>query len=273
MEKSIVEFSFEDYQVRTVVGEDGEPWFIARDVCDILEIESTHFALKGLDEDELTLVKLMSGGQNREMKIISESGLYTLIIRSNKPKAKIFRKWVTSEVLPSIRKTGRYEMFGPGAADNAGRLDPEKLAEVGFAARNAALVVKAMNLWHGKRTARLLVNNLVKEATGYDILNRFDASGYLPEGLNARTASTVSGFLLTHCEVAPQEMCRKAELYQAYLDFCVASGERPLSRVRFPQELLSNPAIGSARPRRGHKRPHCYTGISLKQSALAEVVL
>ena len=130
-----------------------------------------------------------------------------------------------------------------------------------------------MNLWHGKRTARLLVNNLVKEATGYDILNRFDASGYLPEGLNARTASTVAGFLMTHCEVAPQEICLKTALYQTYLDFCMTVGESPLNRLRFPQELLTNPAIGSARPRRGHKQPHCYTGISLKQSALtAEVV-
>lgn len=91
---------------------DGDPWFVARDVCDILQLDNLGEALRNLDEDELTSESLMSGGQHREMKLISESGLYTLIIRSNKPQAKPFRKWVTAEVLPAIRKTGGYAMPG-----------------------------------------------------------------------------------------------------------------------------------------------------------------
>ena len=104
---AVIPFSFETQDVRAVtIG--GDPWFVARDVCDILELGHVTNALAGLDDDELTVEKLQSGGQSREMKLISESGLYTLVIRSNKPQAKLFRKWVTSVVLPSIRKTGEY---------------------------------------------------------------------------------------------------------------------------------------------------------------------
>jgi prophage antirepressor-like protein len=94
--------------VRIITDDQGETWWVAKDVLDILDLDHITNALKGLDEDELTVIKLQSGGQKREMKIINESGLYTLILRSNKPEAKPFRKWVTKEVLPQIRKTGAY---------------------------------------------------------------------------------------------------------------------------------------------------------------------
>lgn len=86
----------------------GEPYFIAKDVCEALGLSNTSEALKNIDESDLSSEILMSGGQNREMKIINESGLYTLIFKSIKPQAKQFQKWVTSEVLPSIRKNGIY---------------------------------------------------------------------------------------------------------------------------------------------------------------------
>lgn len=94
-------------EVRTVV-RDGEPWFVAKDICDILGIQNTSDAVRNLDDDELVSEKAISGGQVREMLCVSESGLYALVMRSNKPQAKAFRKWVTSEVLPTIRKTGQY---------------------------------------------------------------------------------------------------------------------------------------------------------------------
>jgi len=106
---SVIPFCFDSQSVR-VIEKDGEPWFVAKDICDILDLNNVGEALRPLDEDELTSEFLMSGGQRREMKLISESGLYTLIIRSNKPQAKPFRRWVTKEVLPAIRKTGGYNL-------------------------------------------------------------------------------------------------------------------------------------------------------------------
>ena len=92
-------------QIRTIVI-DGNPWFVAKDVCDILGIANPTDALnKGLEDFERARFNL---GRQGEANIISESGFYTLVLRSRKPIAKPFRIWVTSEVLPSIRKTGSY---------------------------------------------------------------------------------------------------------------------------------------------------------------------
>ena len=85
-----------------------DPWFVAKDACDCLEITNVSQACQTLDEDEKGIYKVYTLGGSQDMMLISESGLYTLIMRSNKPEAKAFRKWVTSEVLPSIRKTGGY---------------------------------------------------------------------------------------------------------------------------------------------------------------------
>lgn len=93
---------------------DGEPWFIAKDVCEALDISNTSDALRALDEDERRLVLKSNVGNpdinfpNRGLAAINESGLYALILRSNKESARAFRKWLTSVVLPSIRKTGGY---------------------------------------------------------------------------------------------------------------------------------------------------------------------
>ena len=86
----------------------GDPWFVAKDACDCLEIVNASQACQTLDEDEKGIYKVYTLGGSQDMMLISESGLYTLVMRSNKPEAKVFRKWVTSEVLPSIRKTGGY---------------------------------------------------------------------------------------------------------------------------------------------------------------------
>lgn len=100
-------FKYENNDVRTVEI-NGEPWFVLKDVCGVLGLSDTGRTAERLDADELTRTTLVSGGQNREMICINESGLYSVILRSDKPEAKPFRKWVTSEVLPSIRKNGGY---------------------------------------------------------------------------------------------------------------------------------------------------------------------
>lgn len=102
----IEQFQFGDREIR-VIDIDGEPWWVARDVCDVLEIVDVSNAVKSLDDDETNTHNMRVGG--RPMVIVNESGLYSLILRSRKPEAKAFKKWVTSEVLPSIRRTGGYQ--------------------------------------------------------------------------------------------------------------------------------------------------------------------
>lgn len=106
---NLVSFDFRDNTVRSVVI-DNEPWFIAKDVCEVLELADVSKACSRLDEDEKLVRVLFVSGQNRDSLFINESGLYSLILTSRKPQAKEFKKWITSEVLPSIRKTGKYEV-------------------------------------------------------------------------------------------------------------------------------------------------------------------
>lgn len=95
-------------KVRTMV-KDGEPYFVGKDVADILGYADTDQAIrKHVDEEDKLTRSFNGSGQNREMTIINESGLYSLILSSKLPAAKKFKRWVTSEVLPSIRKTGSY---------------------------------------------------------------------------------------------------------------------------------------------------------------------
>ncbi len=131
MSAEIIPFDFEEQAVRVVMRGD-EPWFVAADVCRVLEIGNPTQAVARLDEDEVTLCT--TEGNHRETNIINESGLYSLIFTSRKPQAKRFRKWVTAEVLPALRRTGRYEMPGleghGAAADDDFAGMPARLAEL-----------------------------------------------------------------------------------------------------------------------------------------------
>lgn len=96
-------FRYEGQQVRTVTI-DGEPHFAAIDVCAVLEVSNPSQALTRLDDDESTLIS----NEGRKMNMVTESGLYSLVLGSRKPEAKAFKRWITREVIPSIRKTGSF---------------------------------------------------------------------------------------------------------------------------------------------------------------------
>ena len=99
--------------IRTVVI-DGEPWFVAKDVCDILGVQNVTQSMQQLEDFERSMFNI---GRQGEANIISESGFYTLVLRSRKPIAKPFRLWVTQEVLPQIRKTGGYIQVDEGDSE------------------------------------------------------------------------------------------------------------------------------------------------------------
>ncbi len=118
MEHMIKIFENEEFgKVRTVV-RNGEPWWILKDICRVLEMKenSAGEAVKRLDKDEYDSIGLTDSlGRKQKAYVVNESGLYSILVRSDKPKAKPFRKWITTEVLPTIRRTGGYvsneEMF------------------------------------------------------------------------------------------------------------------------------------------------------------------
>lgn len=100
-------FTYNGSEVRTVQ-KDGEPWWVLKDVCEVLGIGNSRMTYERLEEDEKGVSLIDTLGGKQQMQVINESGLYNVILRSDKPEAKPFRKWVTSEVLPTIRKHGAY---------------------------------------------------------------------------------------------------------------------------------------------------------------------
>lgn len=107
-------FSYKNNEVRTVEV-NGEFWFVATDVCNVLDIVNATQAVHRLDEDERSMLNI---GRQGEVHIINEYGLYNLVLASKKPEAKPFKRWITHEVIPSIRKTGKYEMYRPVEQDS-----------------------------------------------------------------------------------------------------------------------------------------------------------
>lgn len=139
MNNNLQVFNYNNSEVRTVI-KDGDPWFVLKDVCKALGIKNSRMVSNALDADEkdVSLADTLGGRQNAT--IINESGLYTVILRSDKPEAKPFRKWVTSEVLPSIRKHGAY--LSPEALE-AAATDPSYLPQLVATLKSERLALEA----------------------------------------------------------------------------------------------------------------------------------
>lgn len=179
----IVPLFFGDMPARIIIDGNNEPWWVVKDVCDILEHTNPTMAINMLDDDERTKKSL---GRQGETWLISESGLYTLIIRSNKPQAKPFRRWVTHEVLPTIRKTGGYMMPG---SDHA---------------LVAAVETRVMIM---VETALARMSDQIV-ATLDERLSRLQ--------FNRWQGSPAVKFLQRYCEVASHQYVAKADLYELY---------------------------------------------------------
>lgn len=108
MENNMQIFQNEKFGKIRTLNLDGEPWFVAADVCKALEIGNPTDATRRLDADELTLVSIEGTNNGLPVNAVNEPGLYTLILGSRKPEAKAFKRWITHEVIPAIRKHGAY---------------------------------------------------------------------------------------------------------------------------------------------------------------------
>lgn len=175
-------------QVRTVV-KDNEPWFVAADVCRALEIDKTQ--TRRLDDDEKGMCSIQTLGGEQETVVINEPGLYSLVIGSRKPEAKEFKRWITHEVIPSIRKHGMYatdELLAD--PDFAIRVFEELKAE-----REAKKALQAQNAIQAQR-----ISEMEPKVTYYDeVLKCKDA---LPTSIIAKdygwSAKKLNQFLHEH---------------------------------------------------------------------------
>lgn len=201
-------FENSEFGAVRVVDMNGEPWFVAKDVCECLELGNPRTSIALLDEDEKGVHTMDTPGGAQEMSIVSEAGLYSLILRSRKPEAKAFKRWITHEVLPAIRKHGGY--LTPAKLEEA-LTDPDTIIRLATnlkaerekrqaleaqAAADRPKVVFAESIEVAKTS--ILVGEmakLIKQATGYEMgQNRFfdwlRAHGYLHKSGSARNMPT-----------------------------------------------------------------------------------
>lgn len=157
---NIIPFQFDAHAVRVIEDASGEPWFVAKEVAEVLGYSDAHKMCERLDEDERQNRQLRGFGP-RGVITINESGLYSAILGSRKPEAKTFKRWVTHEVLPSIRRTGGYQV--------PSRSDPgtEALRMAPLATRAA----RALGL--DKNAAAISANQFVRKRTGVNLLEEF----------------------------------------------------------------------------------------------------
>jgi prophage antirepressor-like protein len=271
---SLMNLAFEDSLVRVRVDENGNPWFCAKDVCRVLEIENNRDALSSLDEDEkITVANADSNprdGIPHSLAFVSESGLYALVFRSRKPEAKRLRKWVTAEVLPSLRKTGAYALPGRARALDQYGLNP--------LARRLHVRVKAQLM--GNATAIAKEQCRTHELIGiYAELCNAVAEGSAPEqtlpgrrfagGFEESLRAFADECLVAAPEAPP--LCDE-DVHAAHLRWCAARGHMPLKRLPLVEGLaLILPGVSLARPgrRKGSKRPRpaFLRGVALKLCA------
>lgn len=171
-------WNYDNLEIRTIE-KDGEPWWVLSDVCKVLELSNPSKVAQRLDEDERSNFEL---GRQGTAIIINESGLYSVILRSDKPEAKPFRKWVTSEVLPSIRKTGSYQVA---------QSSPNK---------SKSLDVKEMNARVRMSNQFLKIANVVTDSTQYKNI------------LIAKSAEVLAGELILPLPKSEQKMYSATEI-------------------------------------------------------------
>lgn len=215
---ALTPFAFEDHLVR-IVTRDGEPWFVLADVCRALGIQNHNdVGSKQVPEDEKGVEKIypLRGGA-QEVVILSEPGLYRLIFRSNKPVAERFRRWVFHEVLPAIRRTGRWNPAdGAGEAPEAAS-DREK--------RFALDQVTEARMTFGPRAARALWRVI-----GLPWVAEME-EGSEPIGFDA--ADPVARFARERVERVPGVVTPAAMLWPAFQAFCRDHALSPPSQESF----------------------------------------
>lgn len=162
----LTQFNFHGEGVRVITDEHGEPWFVARDVAAILDLTNPRSSLALLDDDEKGVHSVDTPGGGQHMTTVTESGLYSLILRSRKPEARAFKRWVTRDVLPSIRRTGSYgapalsgpELIASALIEAKALLDAkdQRIAELEPPAKAWTALADATGDWSMRDAAQVL---------------------------------------------------------------------------------------------------------------------
>ncbi|WP_053000319.1 BRO-N domain-containing protein [Rhizorhabdus histidinilytica] len=247
-------FGFGEQLVRVVERAD-EYWFVANDVCAALELANPRDVVAKLDNDERDDVGLADAiGRDQRTTIISEGGMYTIVLRSRdavKPGtvAYRFRKWVTGEVLPALRREGRYELE-PVANDELAR-QPEAPDEFDRERLNLQMVREARIVFGAAAARRIWALRGLPDLSAPE-------PPTLPAMIHAEQYRPVGDWMRDRVTMCSASRVRSMELYGDYVDWCRRQGVEPLSQIAFSRYLTSC-GIG-----RAHSEVSWRTGIRLR---------
>jgi prophage antirepressor-like protein len=247
----------------------GNPWWVAREVCTVLGIADPKSSTRFLESDEKGVHSMHTPGGKQNVTIVNEPGLYTLIFQSRKPEAKTFKRWVTHEVLPAIRKTGAYHYK---EANRRGR--PRKEPEDGYYGdilkeqrqlhqifEHAYKIARRMT--SSSKEASIMARTKVAELTGIDLAESY----HLPPGMKSRAETEkeiIDGFVHDCCLVGDEYQVPATELYQAFRNWFEhnRSGEVPTQKW-FGGRM-------GRRFKRKKDNTYKYYGIDLKRTILTD---
>lgn len=243
---AIAVFDFEEHPVRQVAGDDGGPWFVGIDVCRALGHGNSRQALARLEEDEradVHIVDVSSSGvfQSRKVTIISEPGCYRLVFTSRTEAAERFKRWLAHEVLPAIRRTGRYDVSG----ERARAPGVDEIAE-----QHGLAIVREARRTFGRQVACAVWRRspaLARYLEAGELADEFDGPGDALE-------QEIAAFVAARCREGGR--VRAGPLWKAYAAWCAEAGREPANIYRFGR--------GMARHwRKSRSNGVVYEGISL----------
>lgn len=230
-------FGYGDKLVR-VIERDGTPWFVANDVCAVLEIKDGRSALRKLDSDEVGEHTVLTNAGNRQVNIVSESGVYTLVFKSRLPEARQFRKWVTSEVLPAIRRAGKFEI----PANDAGPHPTMRKSEIPVPflgtpdereqIRVAVLMVRVCGDLYGKGAGRQMWQTLGFPVPSIDLESDATDAAVVREGDVGKFTAAAQ------IKPSTREATHLTDLYRIYSDWCQAKDFRMVDPTRFDRLMI-----------------------------------
>lgn len=186
---NLIPFKYESYPIR-VIEQNGEPWFVLADLCKALDLSTPAKVAERLDDDQKGMNQIHTPGGLQNMTVVNEAGMYDVVLRSDKKQAKPFRRWITNEVLPSIRKTGSYSM--------AAHIRPEHMAMIPKTYADA-LHALAREVEANEAT-KAYARELEPKADSYDKF--INAEGLYPMGVAAKMLGTGQNRLFTMCRNA-----------------------------------------------------------------------
>ena len=226
MTTQLIPFSFETFTIRVVM-QDDQPWWVAADVCAALEIGNPSDAIKRLDDDERTLVSIEGASNGLQVNAVNESGLYSLILGSRKPEAKMFKRWITHDVIPSIRQTGTSSVLRSLRVTEVTPImssNPLTLTVLDGSPRVDTRLIAAGFGVHPKNT-RELVDNYSEKFQAFGLL-RFETEAVKREGERGTKYEKFyllnedqTYFLLTLTRNTAQVVDLKQRLVQAFSEF------------------------------------------------------